>query len=66
MYIYIYVYTSNQASWFHGSSLLPRALRKKMLCKFWQEGKCSKGPGCTFAHGDHDAWLRWQGESFET
>ncbi|CAE7941204.1 unnamed protein product [Symbiodinium necroappetens] len=28
--------------------------RKKIICKFWQDGKCSKGPGCTFAHGEQE------------
>ena len=28
--------------------------RKKRICKFWQEEKCSKGDSCNFAHGDEE------------
>jgi len=28
--------------------------RKKTLCRFWQEGKCAKGSGCTYAHGEQE------------
>jgi len=27
---------------------------RRTICKFWQEGKCSRGVGCTFAHGEQE------------
>ncbi|CAJ1443871.1 unnamed protein product [Effrenium voratum] len=27
---------------------------KKTICKFWQQGACTKGAACTFAHGRSD------------
>merc|ERR1719223_2061398 len=27
-------------------------IMRRTICKFWQEGKCSRGVGCTFAHGE--------------
>lgn len=36
----------------------PRAVAsgppKRTICKFWLEGKCTKGDGCSWAHGDED------------
>uniref|UniRef100_A0A7S1QC49 C3H1-type domain-containing protein n=1 Tax=Alexandrium catenella TaxID=2925 RepID=A0A7S1QC49_ALECA len=27
---------------------------KRSLCKFWQEGRCTQGDSCTYAHGEHE------------
>ncbi|CAK0839073.1 unnamed protein product, partial [Prorocentrum cordatum] len=27
---------------------------KRTICKFWQEGRCKNGDGCTWAHGEDD------------
>lgn len=29
-------------------------MKKTKMCSFWQEGKCTRGNKCTFAHGDTD------------
>jgi len=26
----------------------------QVVCKFWEKNMCTKGPGCTFAHGSDD------------
>eukprot|EP00428_Durinskia_dybowskii_P019808 CAMPEP_0170229306 /NCGR_PEP_ID=MMETSP0116_2-20130129/14376_1 /TAXON_ID=400756 /ORGANISM="Durinskia baltica, Strain CSIRO CS-38" /LENGTH=73 /DNA_ID=CAMNT_0010480055 /DNA_START=64 /DNA_END=282 /DNA_ORIENTATION=+ len=31
-----------------------RAFEKTRLCKFFQSGKCLRGPACTFAHSSEE------------
>lgn len=33
---------------------LQEQLVKKILCKFWQEGRCKNSVSCTWAHGEHE------------
>jgi len=35
----------------HGSET---TVVRRTLCKFWQEGNCSKGPQCSWAHGERE------------
>ena len=39
---------------------------KTILCKFFQKGVCSKGDGCTFAHGISDIKAARSGRSRDT
>merc|ERR1719235_1591664 len=27
---------------------------KTKICTFWEQGKCTRGDACTFAHGQHE------------
>ncbi|CAE8588196.1 unnamed protein product [Polarella glacialis] len=33
----------------------PVASGKRNICAFWQEGRCTKGSSCTFAHDEHSS-----------
>mmetsp|Transcript_20775 Transcript_20775/g.48574 ORF Transcript_20775/g.48574 Transcript_20775/m.48574 type:complete len:359 (-) Transcript_20775:108-1184(-) len=48
------IYSDGWAPTAKGGNDLAGVSRKKIMCKFWQDGKCSKGPGCTFAHGEQE------------
>eukprot|EP00927_Polykrikos_kofoidii_P056037 TRINITY_DN50217_c0_g1_i1.p1 TRINITY_DN50217_c0_g1~~TRINITY_DN50217_c0_g1_i1.p1 ORF type:complete len:390 (+),score=48.96 TRINITY_DN50217_c0_g1_i1:132-1172(+) len=37
-----------------GNELLHTQMKKTKLCQFFQEGRCTRGPNCTFAHGDDE------------
>ena len=35
---------------------------KTTICKFWAQGMCMRGAGCTFAHGEQDMLLQNKGK----
>lgn len=37
-----------------GEQLVPPYAYKKKRCVFWEQGRCTKGSVCTFAHGEAD------------
>lgn len=32
----------------------PRMITKKLICSFWQKGRCTRGSDCSFAHGSEE------------
>lgn len=34
------------------------ATTKRTICKFWQEGSCTRGSECTWAHGEEELGVR--------
>jgi len=38
----------------------PMMRKKNKICAFWKEGRCSKGAGCEYSHGEEDMMLQVQ------